>query len=195
MSNESALLNRKQLAAFLPSPQAVIAFENLFKQAFINNPDQLTGFQTQIDTLNSEFTTLNNSVSNLNSQVSDIYSQIAAINSTLTTITTKLNNLLFTQQLTAPVATGFTVNLADNSSNAWLVLSPAAVYATGTINFPSALNSIDGQEIQLNNINAVTAIIFASAGAVFVGAPSGLIAGGYMKFKYSFAGTTWYRVS
>lgn len=96
----------------------------------------------------------------------------------------------------APSATGFSVSISETSgANVWLVLTPAANYATGTINLPSASNSVEGQEVVVNSTKSITSTLdVLSSGATVTGHPTTLAVNGYFKMKYEPVLKTWYRV-
>ena len=53
----------------------------------------------------------------------------------------------FVVQYASPSATGFTVALLANTNNQWLILTPLAAYAAGTITFPLLSTVTDNQEV------------------------------------------------
>lgn len=103
-------------------------------------------------------------------------------NDTSTTLTT---------QYASPSATGFSVTV--NYDSAWLVLTPAAGYAAGTLVLP--LSPADKSELLVNSTQAVTALTIDGNGASgVVGAPTGLSANGFFRLRYDGQSYTWYRV-
>jgi hypothetical protein len=121
----------------------------------------------------------------------------------LTTLTAYLQNALsfptvgqaqFVVQYAAPVATGFTVALPSNSNNQWLILTPLAGYAAGTITFPLLANLADNQEILIVSTQAVTTLTISGNGATVSGAPTGISQGAAVRYKYNALSTTWYRL-
>lgn len=98
-------------------------------------------------------------------------------------------------EYSAPQSTGFSATIATtDGSNVWLVLTPAAGYANGIINLPSALNSVTSQEVKVNCTKAVTTLDVVSSGSSVVGHPTTLSANGYFTMKYEPVLKTWYRV-
>lgn len=99
-------------------------------------------------------------------------------------------------QYAAPAATGFNVALVPTTPGGglYLLLTPVAGYAAGTITLPTAANIADGQEILCNTTQLVTALTVAGNGANVVGAPTTLAAGGFFRMRYSLIPNTWYRV-
>jgi hypothetical protein len=100
----------------------------------------------------------------------------------------------FVVQYAAPAATGFTVALLANTNNQWLILTPIAAYAAGTITFPLLSSVTDNQEILIVSTQAVTALTFSGNGASIVGAPVGIAQNGAVRFKFNSLASTWYRL-
>lgn len=101
----------------------------------------------------------------------------------------------YTTQYAAPSATGFSVQITDDSTNTHLILTPVAGYAAGTIVLPAVGNLIDKQEVLVNCTQAVTTLTIDGNGAVAVtGEPSGLAANDFFRLKYDATVQTWYRV-
>ena len=98
----------------------------------------------------------------------------------------------FVVQYAAPSATGFTTTLLNNTTNQWLILTPLAGYAAGTITFPLSTTITDNQEILIFSTQAVTTLTLAGNGASIVGAPAGIVQNGAMRFKYNSLVSTWY---
>lgn len=100
----------------------------------------------------------------------------------------------FVVQYAAPSATSFTVTLLSNTNNQWLIMSPLAAYAAGTITFPLSSAIADNQEILIFSTQAVTTLTLSGNGASVVGAPAGINQNGCMRFKYNLLANTWYLV-
>ena len=98
----------------------------------------------------------------------------------------------FVVQYAAPVATGFTVALLANTNNQWLILTPLAGYAAGTITFPLMSAVADNQEIIIFSTQAVTTLTLSGNGASIVGAPAGISQNGAVRFKFNSVASTWY---
>ena len=98
-------------------------------------------------------------------------------------------------QYYAPSATGFTASITDNGDSIWLVLTPAADYATATIQLPKASSSVDKQEVLINTTHAVTTLTVntSDAGSV-IGSPTSLAIGDYFTMRFEGVTKTWYRV-
>ena len=93
----------------------------------------------------------------------------------------------------APSATGFTVGVPEKRQV--LLLTPAADYAAGTINFPPKASLADGQTMEITTSKAVTAVTWGANGAAFVlGGPAGLTALQTVRFRYFAALDWWVRV-
>lgn len=97
-------------------------------------------------------------------------------------------------QYSAPSATGFTATITDSDASAWLILTPLATYAAGTIVLPSFANAADKQEVLVNCTQIVTALTVSSSGATVTGAPTTLAANGFFRMRLDRVLETWYRV-
>jgi len=100
----------------------------------------------------------------------------------------------FVPQYASPVATGFTVALNANSNNQWLIMSPLAAYAAGTITFPPQASLADNQEIIIASTQAITALTINGNGPTVIGAPATVSQYGSFRFKYNLLGNAWYRL-
>jgi len=98
----------------------------------------------------------------------------------------------FVVQYAAPAATSFTVALLANTNNQWLILTPLAAYAAGTITFPLLSSVADNQEILIFSTQAVTTLTLSGNGATIVGAPTGISQNGALRFKFNSLASTWY---
>jgi len=90
-----------------------------------------------------------------------------------------------TTQYSTPTATGFSITAAVG----WLIISPLATYASGTIVLPSASH---GDEVSVSCTQIVTALTITGS---TVGAPTALTAGGHFTLRYDGSGQVWYRVA
>jgi hypothetical protein len=97
-------------------------------------------------------------------------------------------------QYAAPSATGFTVAITDGSDSIWLVLTPTAGFAAGTITLPSVTNAVAKQEVLVNCTQAVTTLTVAGNGATVTGAPTTLAANAFFRLRFDDVLDTWYRV-
>ncbi len=97
-------------------------------------------------------------------------------------------------QYAAPSATGFTVTIPDTDESVWLVLTPVAGYAAGTIVLPSAAEAVDKQEVLVNCTQIVTALTITSAGGTITGEPTTLAANDFFRLRFDAVTSTWYRV-
>ena len=100
----------------------------------------------------------------------------------------------FVTQYSAPSATGFTATITDASDNAWLILTPVAGYAAGTIVLPALANCADQQEILVNCTQSVTTLTINGNGATVTGGPTTLAANAFFRLKFDAVLSTWYRV-
>lgn len=100
-------------------------------------------------------------------------------------------------QYAAPSATGFSVAVTPlvDGSSMWLMLTPAAPYAAGTVVLPPATAAQDGQEVLVTSTQAITALTIGANGATAVrGAPATLAANGFFRLRFDEIGQTWTRV-
>jgi hypothetical protein len=103
---------------------------------------------------------------------------------------------VFVQQYATPSATGFTVAITTGSSDIWLILTPLAGYAAGTLTLPLASTARDGQQVRVNCTQSVTTLTISANGAASViGAPTTLAANAFFTLAYDMISTNWYRVA
>lgn len=114
---------------------------------------------------------------------------MAAFIQTLITSTDDKNT-----QYAQPAATGFTVNLDTSGNSIWLVMTPLAGYAAGTLILPPLANCKDKQEILVNTTQLVTTLTINANGATVVGAPTTLAANAFFRLRFDDVMNTWYRV-
>lgn len=115
----------------------------------------------------------------------------------LNIIKTFINQDLNTGTLTqfaAPSATGFTIQVNNDGIDIWLVITPVAGYAAGTLILPLLANCDDKQEIKVNCTQSVTALTINGNGATVTGAPTVLSANSFFTLKFEAILNTWYRV-
>jgi hypothetical protein len=99
-----------------------------------------------------------------------------------------------TIQYFAPSATGWSVAIAAESESAWLVITPTAGFATGTITLPALINVQEGQEVLVNCTQSVGTLTVLGNGANVIGAPTSLAANGFFLMKFEPILSNWYRV-
>lgn len=97
-------------------------------------------------------------------------------------------------QYASPAATGFTVTVNNSSSSVWLILTPLAGYAAGTITLPAVANCVDSQEVLVNTTQAVTTLTVSGNGATVIGAPTALAANAFFRLRFDAVLDVWYRV-
>jgi glucokinase len=97
-------------------------------------------------------------------------------------------------QYAGPTSTGFTVNITNSSASVWLVLTPNATMATGTIVLPDVANCVESQEILVSSSQTVTALTINLNGALGVGTPTTISSGGFFTLRFEPILKTWYRV-
>jgi hypothetical protein len=98
-----------------------------------------------------------------------------------------------TQQFAGPVATGFNIQVTDGSSSIWLVVTPVAGYAAGTITLPALANATNNQEVWVAFSQAVTTLTVAGNGANVRGQPTTLAANATFCMKFEDTTDTWVR--
>ena len=99
----------------------------------------------------------------------------------------------FQEQTAVPSASGFSVQVNDSGDNTFLILSPLAPYAAGTIVLPTNANCLDGQEIIVACNQPVTALTVNGNGAIaVVGEPTSLGTGSAFALRYSASQKIWY---
>lgn len=113
--------------------------------------------------------------------------EVAASVDTLKAYVTADSAALATQYA-APTATGFTVTIT--AANTWLVLTPAAGYAAGTIALPASAST--GDEVLVNCTQSVSTLTIS--GGTVAGAPASLSANGFFRLRYEGVTGNWYRV-
>lgn len=104
-------------------------------------------------------------------------------------------------QYAVPSATGFNVNIDDNSSDdtlsnsVHLILTPTAGYTAGTITLPAVANIEDKQEVLVNCTQQVTTLTVDGNGATAVtGEPTSMGADDFFRLKFDIISSTWYRI-
>ncbi len=101
----------------------------------------------------------------------------------------------FITQYAAPNASGFNVAIAPptNGASMWLVLTPTAGFAAGTITLPLQSLCTDGQEVLVSCTQVVTALTVAGNGATVNGAPTTLAANAFFRLRFEGVAQAWYR--
>lgn len=100
-------------------------------------------------------------------------------------------------QYFAPAATGFsvTVNPTTDGGGVYLLMTPVAAYAAGTIILPAKAECVDGQQVLVTSTQVVTALTVNGNGATAVnGAPTTLAANGFFKLRYDAIFASWFRI-
>lgn len=120
---------------------------------------------------------------------------------TLTTLAARLQTQITSlddkiTQYAAPNATAFSVTIAPGSDggSVFLLLTPAAGYATGTVVLPALASCADKQEVLVHCTQAVTTLTVSGNGATVNGAPTTLAANAYFRLRYDATMESWYRV-
>jgi len=97
-------------------------------------------------------------------------------------------------QYAAPSATGFSVQVNNDSDSVWLVLTPTGAFAAGTLILPALASCVDRQEILVNCTQTITTLTINGNGSTVTGAPTTLAANGYFRLRFDAVTKTWYRV-
>lgn len=97
-------------------------------------------------------------------------------------------------QYSAPSATGFSVTITPPSTGAsvFLLLTPVAGYAAGTIVLPAS--PVDAQEVLVSCTQAVTTLTVSGNGSTLNGAPAALTANAFFRLRFDGVLRAWYRV-
>jgi hypothetical protein len=103
-----------------------------------------------------------------------------------------LNVDAVTTQYAAPSATGFSVEIDNADGGIWLILTPVAGYAAGTIVLPDS--PVDQQTINVNCTQSVTTLTVNGNGNTVTGAPTTLAANAFFTLRYDETMSTWYRI-
>lgn len=99
-----------------------------------------------------------------------------------------------TTQYSAPSATSFTVAVSNSGNSTWLVLTPTAGFAAGTLTLPEVSVCTDKQELLVNCTQSVTTLTIGGNGSTVTGAPTTLAANAYFRLRFDLATKSWYRV-
>lgn len=97
-------------------------------------------------------------------------------------------------QYSAPSANNFLTVINDTSNSVWLILTPTAGFALGTIKLPTLAYCIDKQELLVNSTQSVNSLTIDGNGATVTGGPSALTANAFFKLRFDAVMATWYRV-
>ncbi len=100
-------------------------------------------------------------------------------------------------QYSAPAATGFsvTINPVADGGSVYLLLTPVAGYAAGTIVLPELAECVDGQEVLVSTTQLITALTVNKNGATAAnGAPTTLAANAFFRLRFDGVFQSWYRV-
>jgi hypothetical protein len=112
-------------------------------------------------------------------------------------ITDSITSSVMVTQYAAPAATGFTVTLSPptDGDSVFLLLTPIAGYAAGTITLPAQATLSDGQEVLVHTTQSVTTLTVGANGATAVlGAPTTMAQYAFFRLRYDAVNKTWYRV-
>ena len=100
-------------------------------------------------------------------------------------------------QYSAPSATGFSVTISPptNGVSMWLLLTPAATYAAGTIVLPPASSCIGGQEVAVTCTQIVSSLTVSGNGSTVNGAPTSLTANQAFRLRFDGVFGAWYPIT
>lgn len=98
-------------------------------------------------------------------------------------------------QYSQPNATGWSVQVAPPTDGAsmYLLITPLAGYAAGTITLPAQASCVDGQELLVSCTQLVTALTVAGNGSTVNGAPTTLAANGFFRLRFDGTFKAWFR--
>jgi hypothetical protein len=98
-------------------------------------------------------------------------------------------------QYFAPSASGWSVAVlaVPQGSSVWLLITPAAGYAAGTITLPDVALLVDRQEVLVSCTESVAALTVNGNGALVNGAPGSLSAADAFRLKFDKTHVAWYR--
>lgn len=99
------------------------------------------------------------------------------------------------ETVTAAPTSGFTETLDASTKGIWLILSPAATLASGTIVLPAPAACFDGQTIIVTSSKEITTLTVNGNGGTVNGAPTTLGADGFFQLRYYALTTTWWCVA
>ena len=150
-----------------------MAIQNLSKVTSLNSGDLLAMFSSSVG---------NDVAATLATLLAWLQSQLSAAGTLL-------------PQYSAPSAPGFTTQVvpATDGASVWLLLTPAAGYAAGTITLPAQAACEDGQEVLVSCTQSVTTLTVAGNGSTVNGAPSTLAANGFFRLRFDGVFKAWYR--
>lgn len=114
-------------------------------------------------------------------------------------IATYLQTLLaasggLTTQYASPSATAFNIQITNSNASTFLLLTPTAGFAAGTLTLPLLANCVDKQELLVTTTQAVTTLTVAPNGATLNGAPTTLAANAFFRLRFDGINKAWYRV-
>lgn len=97
-------------------------------------------------------------------------------------------------QYSAPNSSGYstTVTPPVDGATMWLLLTPDAAYAAGTVVLPAP---IEGQEVLVTTTQAITALNVSGNGKAVVGAPTTLAQNAFFRVRFDAPTDSWYRIS
>jgi hypothetical protein len=93
-------------------------------------------------------------------------------------------------------ATGFSISITpfNPGSSVFLLITPLATLAAGTIVMPLVDQCLHGQEVLCHTTQTITSLAFTGNGSGMSGAPTTLAAGGFFRLRFDAVNAAWYRV-
>jgi hypothetical protein len=100
-------------------------------------------------------------------------------------------------QYFAPAASGFSVTIdpTTDGGSVYLLMTPVAGYAAGTIVLPAVAECVDSQQVLVSSTQTVTTLTVSGNGATAVnGAPTTMAANSFFRLRFDGVFQSWYRV-
>lgn len=99
-------------------------------------------------------------------------------------------------QYAAPNANAFAVTIQPptHGTSMYLLLTPTAGFASGSITLPPVDTCIDGQEVLVSCTQTLGALSVFGGGAAVNGAPASLTANSFFRMRFDAVFKAWYRV-
>lgn len=95
-------------------------------------------------------------------------------------------------QYLAPSASPFDFPFPGVGSSMWLILTPNATMAVGTIELPGSGYAVDHQVVEVTTTQAVTALTITASGLTVTGAPTTLTANQAFRMRFDGVLKTWF---
>ena len=119
----------------------------------------------------------------------------ASLTTLMTYIESNFASPDFETVINAPTSSGFNLQLAAQTGDAWYIINPTGTFAAGTITLPATADCVDGQTFMFCSTQIITALTVAGNGSTLVGTPTSLGAGGFFTIRFNDLQNTWYCIS